>query len=159
MLAYGGEMPSKSDRSAGLVGSMGRDVTDCKDGTQGHKYSLSIICSGAESYSEGMSDKNGGPNHLRAWREYRRLSQEELAAKVGTTPGMISHLETGERGLSAKWLRRLAPVLNTQPGHLLDLDPRQLDAEVFDFWDRASREQRRTIIDVTRAIVRDGTND
>jgi hypothetical protein len=32
-----------------------------------------------------------------------------------------------------------------------------MDAEVFDFWDRASQAQRRTIVEVTRAIVRDGT--
>src|SRR5690242_9035566 len=58
-------------------------------------------------------DKNDGPNHLKAWREFRKLSQEDLAEKVGTTASQISMLETGDRGLSAKWLRKLAPALGT----------------------------------------------
>jgi transcriptional regulator with XRE-family HTH domain len=136
---------------------MATDVTVRNNGTQDLIYSLSKDCLAALSYNVAMANKNGGPNNLRAWREHRRMSQEELAEKIGTTAGMISHLETGERGLSAKWLRRLAAALNTTPGHVLDLDLRNMDAEVFDFWDRASQAQRRTIVEVTRAIVRDGT--
>lgn len=66
---------------------------------------------------------NDGPNYLRAWREHRHLTQEKLADKVGTTKSVISNLELGERGLSGKWLRRLAPALETQPGLLLDYHP------------------------------------
>jgi DNA-binding XRE family transcriptional regulator len=60
-------------------------------------------------------DKNGGPNYLRAWREYHRMTQAELAAKVGTNANMIGYLEDGQRALSLKWLRRLAPALKTRP--------------------------------------------
>jgi hypothetical protein len=28
------------------------------------------------------NDKNGGPNHLKAWREYRGLTQAELGERV-----------------------------------------------------------------------------
>ena len=79
-------------------------------------------------------DKNGGPNNLKAWRHFRKLSQEELAEKVGTTGSMISMLETEQRSLSAKWLRRLAPALGTTPGHLLDLDPIEMDTDLFEIW-------------------------
>lgn len=51
--------------------------------------------------------KNGGPNHLRAWRTFREMTLAELAEQIGTNPNVIGYLETGERALSAKWLRRL----------------------------------------------------
>jgi transcriptional regulator with XRE-family HTH domain len=69
-------------------------------------------------------------NHLRAWREFRQLTQEQLAEKVGTAGNVISLLESGERGLSHKWLLKLAPVLGTTPGYLLDHDPNDLDSDI-----------------------------
>ncbi len=103
--------------------------------------------------------KNGGPNHLQAWREHKRMSQEELAAAVDTTGSVISLLESGERGLSAKWLRRLAPALGTTPGMLLDHDPRELDSDVIDMWSHAPLNKRRQIVEIARTIIRDGTHD
>jgi transcriptional regulator with XRE-family HTH domain len=105
------------------------------------------------------SDKNGGPNHLQAWRTFRGMTQAELAEKVGTNQNMIGYLESGERGLSAKWLRRLAPALKTRPGMLLDHDPADLDADVLEIWATAEPREKRQIADVARAIVRTGTSD
>lgn len=101
--------------------------------------------------------KNGGPNHLQAWREFKRMSQEELAEGAGTTGSVISLLESGERGLSAKWLRRLAPVLGTTPGMLLDHDPRELDSDVIDMWAHAPINKQRQIAEITKTILRDGS--
>lgn len=101
--------------------------------------------------------KNGGPNFLKAWREFRGLTQEALAAKLDTTSSVISYLEQGERGLSAKWLRKLAPVLDTTPGMILDHDPADLDADVIDMWAHAPLVQRRQIAEITRTILRTGT--
>lgn len=67
-------------------------------------------------------------NHLRAWRVFREMTQEELAAKAETSGNVISQLESGDRGLSDKWLRRLAPLLDTTPGFLLDHNPNDLDS-------------------------------
>ena len=103
-------------------------------------------------------DKNNGPNHLKAWREFRKMSQEDLGEKVGTTGSTISMLELGERGLSAKWLRKLAPVLNTTPGHLLDHDPDALDNDVIDIWVNISERDRAQALRVLRSF-RTGTND
>jgi transcriptional regulator with XRE-family HTH domain len=105
-----------------------------------------------------VSDKNGGPNYLRAWREFRKMTQEALAEKVGTNANMIGYLESGERGLSAKWLRRLAPVLETTPGMLLDHDPETLDSDIIDIWAHAGARERRQISDVAKALVRTGTS-
>jgi transcriptional regulator with XRE-family HTH domain len=106
-----------------------------------------------------MADKNAGPNYLKAWREFRELTQAELAELVGTNQNMIAYLESGERGLSAKWLRKLAPALKTTPGHLLDHDPQHMSADIFDIWMHADERQRRQLSDVARAIVRTGPDD
>jgi transcriptional regulator with XRE-family HTH domain len=73
-------------------------------------------------------------NNLRAWREYRELTQEQLAEKIGTTPGVISLLESGKRGLSLKWLLKFAPALRTTPGMILDHDPNDLDTSILEIW-------------------------
>jgi transcriptional regulator with XRE-family HTH domain len=109
----------------------------------------------------GMADvdKNGGPNFLKAWREFRKLTQQDLADLVDTNANMIGYLESGERGLSAKWLRRLAPALDTTPGMLLDHDPRELDSDVIDIWAHADRRQKSQISEIAKTIVRTGTTD
>lgn len=81
-------------------------------------------------------------NYLKAWREFRGLSQEALADKVGTTKAVISLLENEKRPLSSKWLRKLAEALDSQPGHILDHDPNELPADVFDIWARIATADR-----------------
>jgi transcriptional regulator with XRE-family HTH domain len=104
-------------------------------------------------------DKNGGPNFLKAWREHREMSQEQLAEKVGTTASVISMLEAGERGLSAKWLRKPAPALKTTPGHLLEHDPQELPTDVLDIWAAIDKRDRATAIRVLESFNRTGTHD
>ena len=85
---------------------------------------------------------DGAGHKLRAWREFRKLTQAELAERVGTTTAVISHLETEKRGLSAKWLYRLAPALGTKPGFLLDHDPTELSSDVLEIWAQIPEERR-----------------
>ena len=87
-------------------------------------------------------------NFLRAWREYRRMTQSQLAESVGTTGAVISLLESGQRGLNDKWLRRLAPVLGTTPGHILEFEPAEVANDVLEIWNdipEATRPQVREI--------------
>jgi transcriptional regulator with XRE-family HTH domain len=104
-------------------------------------------------------DKNDGPNHLRAWREHRGLTQARLAEMAGTNANMIQYLETGERALSAKWLRRLAGPLDTTPGMILDHDPTELDADIIDIWGSASARERRQIAEIAKTLRKTGTDD
>lgn len=101
------------------------------------------------------SDKNGGPNYLRAWMEYRNIKGVELAKKLGgnVTPGMVSDLVNSNRALSAKWLRRLADALDTTPGMLLDHDPSELDADIISFWTVATERQKRQLTDIARTLT------
>ncbi len=94
--------------------------------------------------------KDALANHLRAWREFRQLTQDELGARIGTTGSVISLLENGHRQLSLKWLYKLAPALNTTPGMIVDHDPKELDTTTFELFadvPEASREQARAAVE------------
>lgn len=108
-------------------------------------------------------DKNGGPNHLRAWMKFRKVKGARLAEALGgnVTPGMVSDLVNSNRALSAKWLRRIAPHLKTTPGLLLDHDPFDLDEDMIDLWTKANDDQRHQIVDLAKVVVkgRTGTDD
>lgn len=103
-----------------------------------------------------FQEKNGGPNHLKAWREYRGLTQQELADAVKTTQHQIAYLESGERGLSGKWLRRLAPALRITPGFLLDQDPSDLSDDIIETWTTADDRKKQQIAAIIKAVVTDG---
>ena len=79
------------------------------------------------------------------------MSQEDLAEKVDTTASVISMLEAGERGLSAKWLRRLAPALDTTPCHLLEHDPSDLPTDILDIWAHISTRDKATALRILRS--------
>jgi transcriptional regulator with XRE-family HTH domain len=52
-----------------------------------------------------------GENPVKVWREYRRLTQGQLAEQTGVTVAHISQIENGKRECSVKLLRALARVL------------------------------------------------
>jgi transcriptional regulator with XRE-family HTH domain len=107
---------------------------------------------------QDADDKNGGPNHLRAWRQFRGMTGAALAKALDITPGMVSDLENSNRALSAKWLRRIAPALDTTPGMLLDHDPNEMSSDIVDIWVNADSTQRRQLLDIAKTLVRTGTN-
>ena len=97
-------------------------------------------------------------NHLRAWREFRYMTQEELADAIGTAGNVIGLLESGQRGLSQKWLNKLAPALGTTPGHLLDHDPNDVPADLLDTWAAIPVEDRPRVLAVLQAFKKTGTD-
>lgn len=52
---------------------------------------------------------------LKAWRSYRKLTQEQLAEQAGMSPGNISQLEKGLIRYSQDGLEALAEALNLPP--------------------------------------------
>lgn len=119
-----------------------------------NKLSLSVLDGWRHTGYMTESNSNGGPNHLRAWREYRGLSQVELAEKAETTHQVIGYLERGRTQLSAKWLRKLAPILDTTPGMLLDHAPQELSADIIDMWNRADLGEKGQLVELAKVIVK-----
>ena len=106
-----------------------------------------------------QDDKNGGPNHLKAWRIWRGLSQAELAERVGTNANMIGYLEDGSRGLSLKWLRRLAPALDTNVGMLAQHDPNTIGEDLIELWATLSTRDQRKILEIAKLVISEGGRD
>jgi len=124
-----------------------------------NNLSLSRIFPPRHNGAMAKNDSEQGPNFLEAWRKHRSLSQVELAEKVGTSHQVIGYLERGRTQLSAKWLRKLAEALETTPGHLLDVDPENLDNDIVDIWTRIPERDREQAARVLRSFTRTGTDD
>ena len=74
------------------------------------------------------------PHHMRAWREKKELTQEQLAELMGTTKGVISDLENSKRELGTKWLWKISKALRIRPGYILEHDPDQLPNDIIEIW-------------------------
>lgn len=57
---------------------------------------------------------------IRYYRKLRRLTQADLAARIGTTAATVSRLETSDMKVSMTWLQRLAGVFDVQISALID---------------------------------------
>jgi DNA-binding XRE family transcriptional regulator len=53
-----------------------------------------------------------GAHPIKVFREFRGMTQAELARQVGLSPVYVSQIETGRRGGSTKVLRRVAAALD-----------------------------------------------
>ncbi len=61
-----------------------------------------------------------GENPLKVFREWRGLTQKDLAKKSGLARMYVSQLETGHRKIGAAAAKKLAPVLGVSVDTLLD---------------------------------------
>jgi transcriptional regulator with XRE-family HTH domain len=80
------------------------------------------------------------------------MTQAKLAEAIGTSGAVISLLESGDRALSPKWLHRIAPVLGTRPGHLLENDPDEVDSDILEIWALIPDDRKDQARDVLKAF-------
>ena len=73
-----------------------------------------------ESFPIEVADRLlAGENAVKVYREYRGLTQAQLATAVALNPVYLSQIETGKRTGSAKTLAALAGALNVNVDDLL----------------------------------------
>jgi transcriptional regulator with XRE-family HTH domain len=60
-------------------------------------------------------------NHVQELRRERKLTQEKLARRIGTTGPQINRLEKSQRKISVDWLLRLCAALNVGADEIVDL--------------------------------------
>jgi len=53
-----------------------------------------------------------GENPIKVWREYRKMTSRDLAAKADISPGFLSQIETGVRDGSFETIKKIAVALN-----------------------------------------------
>lgn len=93
---------------------------------------------------------------LRQWREYRNLTQEALAERIGVTQGLISHLENNRTNYTRELLEALADGLGCEPADLLMRDPTDPEAP-WSIWDTLPPLQRRQVVEIMKTLKRTGT--
>src|SRR4051812_23834642 len=91
-------------------------------------------------------------HYLREWREYRKMTQEQLAGVIGTNASVISLLEDGKRRLSDKWLNRLAPALKTSRGAILDYDPNTVATSILELWAAIPESAKAQALDILQTF-------
>jgi transcriptional regulator with XRE-family HTH domain len=121
-------------------------------------YGKDYLSQGSHSARVARRTSTKSVNHLRAWREFRQMTQAELAAKVGTSDNVISLLESGGRRLSDTWLNKLAPALGTRPGFLLEFDPNDADLSILEAILDMEPNRRREALRLLR-VFKTGTDD
>ena len=56
---------------------------------------------------------------IREYRKLRRMTLQELADRIGTTPQTVQRLETANMTVSTDWLERFASVFGVHPADLI----------------------------------------
>lgn len=92
-----------------------------------------------------------------AWRDYRKLTQQELADEIGSSRGQISDLETGAKTrFNRDWVRKFSEALNVRAGFLIDVNPflmwegeEQLVATIR----KLSQEDRVAVLDMAERLL------
>ena len=98
------------------------------------------------------------PHYLREWRKFRRMTQDQLAAALETSKSVVSDMERDQLQLSPKWAHRIAPLLGTTAGHLIDTDPNTVDNDLLEIWMQIPEGDRAQAAKVLRSFVRTGTD-
>ena len=84
---------------------------------------------------------------IKEWREFRKLTQDDLAEELGSTKTSVSRLERGEQALTIDVLDELARILKTTRLAILSRAPGE-DDDVHAAWERAKPADKRRIIEI-----------
>lgn len=94
------------------------------------------------------------PTFIRAWRQYRNLSLETLAERIGTTHASLSRMERGLQPVDTDALELLADALMCDRADLLMRDPTDPEG-MWSIWDNAKPAERRQAVELFKVLVSD----
>lgn len=90
------------------------------------------------------------------WRDFRNLTQEQLADRLDMTQSHLSMLENGKRGYTQETLEAIAHALQTDVASLLMRDP-TADEAIWSIWDQAKPGERQMIVEIAKTVTKTGT--
>lgn len=88
---------------------------------------------------------------IRQWREYRGLTQDQLAERLDTSKASISRIENFKQPYTQDLLEALADALMCEPADLIMRDPTREDA-IWSIYDQLEPAQRNEAIDFMRYL-------
>ncbi|MBZ9894211.1 helix-turn-helix domain-containing protein [Mesorhizobium sp. BR1-1-6] len=95
---------------------------------------------------------------IKQWRKAKHLTQEELAERIGVTPGAISQLELGRVNYTQPMLEAIAAEFGIRPGDLLNVDPTREQA-IWSIWETLDVPTRNQVIEIAKTFQKTGTDD
>lgn len=66
--------------------------------------------------------------YFREWRKEKKLTQQQLAERIGTSKTRVSMKENGDEGWDDSYLAALSEALSVDPASLLMRDPNSRDS-------------------------------
>lgn len=90
---------------------------------------------------------------IREWREFRGLTLEQLADRIGTTHPTLSRVERAIAPYSQAMLEALSVALGCEPADLLMRNPNDPEG-IWSVWDNAQPGERAMIVDLARTVVK-----
>lgn len=92
---------------------------------------------------------------IKQWREYRGLTQDDLAERLDTSKASISRIEGGTQAYTQDFLEACAEALRTDPASLLMRNPAD-DEAVWTLWDKAKTGEREMIENIVKTVLKTG---
>jgi transcriptional regulator with XRE-family HTH domain len=90
---------------------------------------------------------------IKAWREHRHLSQEQLASRLDMSAAQLSRIETGKQPYTQDFLEACAAALQTDVPSLLMRSPSDSEA-IWSIWDQAKEGEREMIVDLAKTVLK-----
>lgn len=102
----------------------------------------------------------GQGHHLKAWRKYRGLTQEQLAERIGIARSYLTKIERGDRRYDQPFLEAAADALRCSVADIIMRDPTDSEA-LWSLWDGLTPPERIRAVAVLKAMKGDatGSND
>jgi transcriptional regulator with XRE-family HTH domain len=99
-------------------------------------------------------------NHIKDWRNYRHLTQEQLGGRVGCSKSHISQIENGKGQFSQPLLYSLAEALSCDVGDLFSPPPMPDQPESEFEWykrklERLKEHERGRVLRILKAALDD----
>jgi DNA-binding Xre family transcriptional regulator len=94
--------------------------------------------------------------YIAQWRDFRNLTQEQLADRLEMTQSHLSMLENGKRGYTQETLEAIAHALQTDVASLLMRNPMD-DEAIWSIWDNAKPGERQMIVELAKTVTKTGT--
>lgn len=89
---------------------------------------------------------------IREWREFRGLTQDQLAERLDMSKASLSRIETYKQPYTQDFLEACADALLTEPASLLIRNPGDEDS-IWSLWDRAKPGERQVIESAAREAL------